>query len=61
MMHEPELPIRSLQNHFPVVRHFTTQDGLDIPQYLHVQAVEPVLTDASLQNSACSLQRQFAD
>lgn len=35
MMQEPELPMRPLQNHLPVLKHLTTADGLCTPQYLH--------------------------
>lgn len=34
MIHEPELPMRPLQNHLPLDRHFTTQAGFCTPQYL---------------------------
>jgi hypothetical protein len=33
-MQEPLLPMRPLQNHLPVYRHFTTHEGLCTPQYL---------------------------
>ena len=32
---------RPLQNHFPVVKHFTTHAGLWIPQYLHSTGTQP--------------------
>jgi hypothetical protein len=40
-MHEAELWMRPLQNHFPVVMHFTTYAGLWMPQYLHATSGEP--------------------
>lgn len=38
MIHEPELPMRPLQNHLPLDRHFTTQAGFCTPQYLQTEA-----------------------
>lgn len=42
MMQEALPDTRPLQNHLPVVRHFTTDAGLCMPQYLPHAMWQPV-------------------
>lgn len=38
-MCDPEVEPRELQNHLLQIKHFTTEAGLWIPQYLHHEGV----------------------
>jgi hypothetical protein len=55
MMQEPELPMRPLQNHLPLDKHFTTAAGLHTPQYLQQRQCA---THCWLWSQPCGLGRR---
>lgn len=54
-MHDAVPVTLPLQNHFPVVMHFTTDAGEWIPQYLHDTALDfrPSLAKSGSQQGHC--------
>lgn len=59
IMQDPELPMRPLQNHLPLLMHLTTHAGLCTPQYLHAQGRASSKQEAPQESHAICRQAMY--